>query len=151
MTKQSALLQHVFTRAEEMYANDGRSAMTADYFVLAFLQALNDQAADQLSRRLKTATVTEEMTAAEAMLNAYSFSRDTALLRIAEWIHDVGYSATWDEMTFTDIECAVKAAAGGRVHIKETHEDKETAWKSAADGLHPWCGGLFRREYCKLF
>ncbi|MBQ3064070.1 MAG: AAA family ATPase [Clostridia bacterium] len=112
MSKQTVLLQHVWARAVEMYENDGRSAITADYFMLAFLQTLNEQAADQLPHRLKTATVSEEISAAEKLLSAYPFDRDQAFGRIAAWIHDVGYSATWDEMIFTDIERAVQGAAG---------------------------------------
>ena len=134
MAKQTVLLQHVWARAAEMYETDGRSAMTADYFVLAFLQTLNEQAADQLPHRLKTAAVLDEIKEAESMLSAYPFTRDHARNRIAEWIHDVGYSATWDEMIFTDIERAVQASAGEKpfdvpMYIKRILEQPTEAIK----------------------
>ena len=148
MAKQSLLLQHVFARAEEMYTNDGRGAMTADYFMLAFLQTLQEKSADQLSRRFKGTAVSEEISAAESLLSAYPFECDAAIARIAEWIHDVSYSVTWDEMTFTDIEHAVSASAGDKpldvpMYIKRILEQPTEAIKlnilssatPAADGL----------------
>ncbi len=104
MMKMSVLYQYVMDEAIKLRTADGRSGVTADYFLIALLQTLhlyqtNDPEAP-MGKAFSALDTLAELSSVNELLGAYQFDHDEAIRALTAVTRRTDYNASMEELMF---------------------------------------------------
>lgn len=119
--KKSALLTYLCDRAKEISESFGKSAITADHFMIAVLKAVIDSREGNLPEEMQNVEVGSEFLEINTLLYEYDISCDDTIRKIQNEIVDENYNSSMDEFVFRKIKYTAEAEA-----IIKTLEEVDT-------------------------
>ncbi len=119
--KKSALLTYLCDRAKEISESFGKSAITADHFVIAVLKSVLDNREGKLPEEMKSSQVNFEFLRINTLLLDYHISLDSTIEKIQNDIVAETYNSSMDEFVFRKIKYTAEAEA-----IIKTLEEVDT-------------------------
>jgi len=104
MMKMSVLYQYIIDEATRLRTADGRSGVTADYFLLALLQTLHlYQTKDPkapMGKAFSALDTLAELSRVNELLGAYPFDHDEAIRALTAVTRRTDYNASMEELMF---------------------------------------------------
>ena len=101
MLKKSCLLEYLIKCADLMRQDDGKNAISANYFVVAALVCLADADDNKFPDELNNDEGKEELSAVRNLFSKYDIGYREASLAIMDAIRDEGYKSYIDELLFS--------------------------------------------------
>lgn len=103
MLKKSCLLEYLIKYADSLKKNDGKKALTANYFVISLLQTVNAVENNRTPSEINNEDAQKELTLVCEMLKKYGFDKGQAVLSIIGFISSPDYKSSMDEFMFSKI------------------------------------------------
>lgn len=111
MLKRSCLLEYLITYAEALKNNDGKKALSANYFVISVLKTIEAIDNNQIPNEIDNDGVKLELDAVCDLLKKYNFNSSLAVKSIAEVVYSSEYQSFMDELMFGKILKSAEAKA----------------------------------------
>ena len=103
MLKKSCLLEYLITYADTLRKNDGKKALSANYFMISVLKAISTIDNNQIPSEIDTEESKKELLAVYNLLKKYDINSSKAIEAISGDITSSGYSSFMDELMFGKI------------------------------------------------
>lgn len=103
MLKKSCLLEYLIKYAESLKKNDGKKALTANYFVISLLQTVSAVENNRTPSEINNEDAKKELALICDVLKKYGFDKDQAILSIIGFISSPEYKSSMDEFMFSKI------------------------------------------------
>ena len=114
MLKKSDLLDYVVTGADALRKNDGRKALSANYFIVSLLKTIQDKENDSLAEELCNEQAWGELWAADSLLGKYRFVKAEAIESIERHVNSSEYRSSMDEFMYSKLLYSAEAKAKAR-------------------------------------
>lgn len=111
MLKKSDLLEYVVTGADALRKNDGRKAISANYFIVSLLKTIQDKENDSLAEELSNEQARGELWAADSLLGKYRFVKAEAIESIERHVNSSEYRSSMDEFMYSKLLYSAEAKA----------------------------------------
>ena len=112
MAKKSCLLEYLMACAETLKTNDGKRALSANYFIISVLKTLDEIDANQFPSEIEDSEeAKKELAAVSALLEKYNISRKEAIEAIIGAIGAEDYQSSTDEFMFGKMHYNAEAIA----------------------------------------
>lgn len=121
--KKTILLEYIISRADKLKENDGRKALSANYFVLSLLQTIKDAVRSQIPDEINNANARAELILLRSTLSRRIDNNDAVIRDIMEFVSSPEYKPYMDELMFSKISynAETKAKKQGEELLSVTH------------------------------
>ncbi|MBQ3015662.1 MAG: AAA family ATPase [Clostridia bacterium] len=119
--KKSTLLNFLCDYAKSISESFGKSAITADHFMIAVLKTMCDDRDGKLPADIRTPEVSFEFLKINTLLHHYDITFDDVIEKISDELRSEEYNSSMDEFVFRKIKYTAEAEA-----IIKTREEVDT-------------------------
>ena len=103
MLKKSCLLEYLIAYAETLKEDDGKKALSANYFVISVLKTVDAVDNNQIPAEIDNEDAKKELADVRDLFRELRVDRSAAIMAISEKIKDPDYQSFMDEIVFGKI------------------------------------------------
>ena len=103
MIKKSCLLEYLIACAETLRKNDGKKALSANYFIISVLKTISEIDSNKIPSEIDSEESKKELAAVCELLKKYNINKSKVIEAISGDVISAGYSSFMDELMFGKI------------------------------------------------